>query len=71
MKNIWSIEIKDCGEQDSEELSECLLDKETRTIKQILVDNIQETEQLFDIFMGTDVPPRREYILKHSEEAQL
>lgn len=60
---------KGLGEQDPEELSQCLLDSDTRNVVQIIVTDIQKTETLFDTFMGISVPPRREYILKHSEEA--
>ena len=60
---------KGLGEQDPEELGECLLDPLTRNIEQITVDNSKEAENLLEILMGTSVPPRREYILKHSEEA--
>lgn len=57
------------GEQDSHELGECLLEPETRNVQQITVADAKETEKLFEIFMGPSVPPRREYILKYSEEA--
>ena len=58
------------GEQDSSELSECLLEPETRNIAKIMVNDKETAEILFEIFMGTSVPPRREYVLKHSEEAE-
>ena len=60
---------KGLGEQDPEELEECILNPKTRNVEQIIVNNQEQTEELFDIFMGPSVPPRREYILKHSEEA--
>ena len=59
------------GEQDAEELSQCLLNPATRHIEQITVDNIEEADKLFDILMGPSVPPRREYMLIHGEEAQV
>ena len=62
---------KGLGEQDAEELSECLLDEKTRNVAKITVSDINKTSELFDIFMGTSVPPRREYILKYSEEAEI
>ena len=60
---------KGLGEQDSDELAECLLDPETRNIAQITISDMKSTEILFDTLMGTSVPPRREWLLKHSEEA--
>lgn len=61
---------KGLGEQDPEELGQCLLEPETRNVQQIIVSDYNETSKLFDIFMGTAVPPRRAYILEHSEEAE-
>lgn len=61
---------KGLGEQDSEELGQCLLEPETRNVQQIIVSDYSETSKLFDVFMGTAVPPRRAYILEHSEEAE-
>lgn len=61
---------KGLGEQDPEELGQCLLEPETRNVQQIIVSDYNETSKLFDVFMGTAVPPRRAYILEHSEEAE-
>lgn len=60
---------KGLGEQDAQELEECLLNPETRNVVQIVVEDIEKADRLFDILMGTSVPPRREYILKYSEGA--
>lgn len=62
---------KGLGEQDAEELSQCLLNPATRHIEQITVDKIEEADKLFDILMGPSVPLRREYMLIHGEEAQV
>lgn len=60
---------KGLGEQDAQELEECLLNPETRNVVQIVVEDVNKADRLFDILMGTSVPPRREYILKYSEDA--
>ena len=60
---------KGLGEQDSEELGPCILDPETRNVAKITVEDVQKTNELFDILMGVNVPPRREWLLEHSEEA--
>lgn len=54
---------------DPDELAQCLLDPETRYIEQITVADIKQADTLLEILMGTSVPPRKEYILQHSEEA--
>ena len=60
---------KGLGEQDSSELGPCLLDKETRNIAQIVVEDRKKAEMLFETLMGPSVPPRRAWLLEHSEEA--
>lgn len=60
---------KGLGEQSAEELAYCLLEAETRNVQQITVEDVKKTEKLLEILLGPNVPPRREYILKHSEEA--
>ena len=62
---------KGLGEQDADELEECLLNPETRNIAQITVNDCTEAARIFEILMGPSVPPRREYILKYSEEANI
>ena len=62
---------KGLGEQNPDELEECLLNPKTRNVMQITVEDAAEADKLFDIFMGTSVPPRREYILEHSEEGEI
>ena len=62
---------KGLGEQDPEELEYCLLDPNTRNIQQLEVDDFNETDDLLEILMGTSVPPRREYLLKYGEEANI
>ena len=60
---------KGLGEQDADELEECLLNPKTRNVAQITVSDIKKTEVLFDTLMGTVVAPRRAYLLAHAEEA--
>ena len=61
---------KGLGEQDSHELREALIDPETRNIKQLVVEDKESTAWLIECLLGPSVPPRREYLLKHSEEAR-
>lgn len=60
---------KGLGEQDADELGPCILDPETRNVAQITVEDAKAADNLFEILMGTSVPPRREWLLAHSEEA--
>ena len=60
---------KGLGEQDSDELSEALLNPETRNVAQIIVEDKDKAARLIDILLGASVPPRREFLLAHEEEA--
>lgn len=57
------------GEQDSDELAEALLNPKTRNVAKLVVENRNSTTNLIEMLLGPSVPPRREYLLKHSEEA--
>lgn len=61
--------MKGLGEQDPDELSECLLNEKTRNVAQIEILDYNKADDLFDILMGKAVPPRREWLLQHAEEA--
>lgn len=60
---------KGLGEQDSDELAEALLNPNTRNVAKLVVENRTSTANLIEMLLGPSVPPRREYLLKHSEEA--
>lgn len=60
---------KGLGEQSPDELIEALLDPETRNIAKLVVNDVGETANLIEILLGPSVPPRRSYLLAHSEEA--
>lgn len=60
---------KGLGEQDAEELAEALLNPETRNIEQLVIKDKKSTEDLIEMLLGPSVPPRRAYLLAHSEEA--
>ena len=60
---------KRLGEQDSDELAEALLNETTRNVLQLIVENKEQTKKLIEILMGPNVPPRREFLLRHEEEA--
>lgn len=61
--------LKGLGEMSADE-TEILVDPEQRIIRQITVDDIMKTDNLFDDLMGTKIVPRKEFIQTHSHEAQ-
>lgn len=56
---------------DVEQIEETLTDPNNRIIKQITIDDSEETEKLFDDLMGTQVNPRKKFIQEHSHEAMI
>lgn len=62
--------LKGLGEMDSGELEDSILNIAVRNVKQVVVEDIDKTADMLEMFMGPSVPPRRAYILEHSEEAE-
>ena len=61
--------LKGLGEMSVEETEETLTDPNNRIIKQITVEDVRETDILFEQLMGTGVTARKVYIKEHSKEA--
>ena len=61
--------MKGLGEMDVEQIEETLTDPANRIIKQIMIENIDETDNLFEDLMGTRIEPRKAFIKEHSKEA--
>lgn len=60
---------KGLGEQNCEELEPAILNPKTRNVAQIIVNSREEAEYMFNLLLGSSVPPRRKWLLEHSEEA--
>jgi len=62
---------KGLGEMNPEELRETTLDKDKRVLKQIYVKDAQEADKIFDILMGSLVPPRKAFIQNNAKMADI
>ena len=62
---------KGLGEMDADQLWETTLNPETRILKQIEIEDAKMASDITSMLMGTDVPPRREFIHTHAHDAEL
>ena len=62
---------KGLGEMDPDELRDTTMAKETRTLRQITVDDIKAADAAFEKLMGEEVEPRREFIEQKAGLATL
>lgn len=62
---------KGLGEMNPTQLWETTMDPETRTLKQVTVDNAEEAGKMFEMLMGEEVPPRKKFIQTHAKMATL
>ena len=62
---------KGLGEMDAEQLWETTLNPETRMLKRVEIEDGRAANDVTSLLMGSDVPPRKEFIYTHANDAQL
>lgn len=62
---------KGLGEMDAQQLWETTLDPETRMLKQVEIEDARMASEVTEMLMGTEVPPRKEFIYHHAQDAEL
>jgi DNA gyrase subunit B len=59
---------KGLGEMDADQLAETTMDPRHRTLRRITVDDADAASQVFELLMGSDVAPRKEFIVQGAYE---
>jgi len=62
---------KGLGEMDAEQLWETTLDPKRRVLAQVTISDAVEADEVTSLLMGTNVAPRREFIMSEANNAVL
>ncbi len=62
---------KGLGEMDADQLWETTLDPDTRMLKLVEIEDARMASEVTELLMGTEVPPRKEFIYRHAQDAEL
>ncbi len=62
---------KGLGEMNPEELWETTMDPAHRVLKQVMINDAEEANKIFDILMGSEVPPRKSFIQSNAKLAEI
>ena len=63
--------MKGLGEMDPEEMAETVMSKESRTLKQISMEDAEEVAKTFMSLMGESVTPRKKFIEDNAHKANI
>lgn len=62
---------KGLGEMDPEQLWETTLNPDTRILKQVEIEDAKMAASVTSMLMGSEVPPRKQFIYTHADEAEI
>jgi DNA gyrase subunit B len=63
--------FKGLGEMNPEELWETTMDPAHRVLKRVDISDAEEANKIFDILMGSEVPPRKSFIQSNAKLAEI
>jgi DNA gyrase subunit B len=59
---------KGLGEMDADQLAETTMDPRRRTLRRLTVDDAEGAAKVFELLMGSDVAPRKEFLVQGAYE---
>jgi DNA gyrase subunit B len=59
---------KGLGEMDADQLAETTMDPRRRTLRRITIDDAEAADAVFELLMGNDVAPRKEFLVQSAYE---
>ena len=62
---------KGLGEMNPEELWETTMDPKNRVLKKVNIEDAEEANKVFEILMGSEVPPRKSFIQSNAKLAEI
>ncbi len=70
-KSVGIQRYKGLGEMNAEQLWSTTMNPEFRTLRQVTITSATESDRIFSMLMGDEVPPRREFIEKNAIYANI
>ena len=58
---------KGLGEMDADQLAETTMDAGHRTLRRVTIGDIEAAQRVFELLMGTDVAPRKDFIIESAQ----
>jgi DNA gyrase subunit B len=58
---------KGLGEMDADQLAETTMDRDHRTLRRVRVEDAAAAEKVFELLMGNEVAPRRDFIIDSAD----
>jgi DNA gyrase subunit B len=59
---------KGLGEMDADQLAETTMDPRHRMLRRVTTEDLEIAEQVFELLMGKDVDPRRDFIVSSADQ---